>query len=142
MDTRRAVRFNHGIHYGWHWRNVYRHRRKLAGGCDGLRLRHRRGATGHAHVSNRSHNGSQIGGHMKILTHILAGSAPVIALVMALQLDARDDQIAALILDRDTAQAKAINAGNDADFQRTRCDAFYDVVGDYIDVTNQLKALD
>ena len=45
---------------------------------------------------------------MKILTHILAGSAPVIALVMALQLDARDDQIAALILDRDTAQAKAI----------------------------------
>ena len=77
---------------------------------------------------------------MKILTHILAGSAPVIALVMALQLDARDDQIAALILDRDTAQAKAINARNDADFQRTRCDAFYDVVGDYVDVTNQLKA--
>ena len=36
---------------------------------------------------------------MKILTYILAGSAPVIALVMALQLDARDDQIAALILD-------------------------------------------
>ena len=67
---------------------------------------------------------------MKILTHILAGSAPVIALVMALQ----------LILDRDTAQAKAINARNDADFQRTRCDAFYDVVGDYVDVTNQLKA--
>ena len=78
---------------------------------------------------------------MKILTYILAGSAPVIALVMALQLDARDDQIAALILDRDTAQAKAINARNDADFQRTRCDAFYDVVGDYVDVTNQLKAL-
>ena len=76
---------------------------------------------------------------MKILTHILAGSAPVIALVMALQLDARDDQIDALILDRDTAQAKAINARNDADFQRTRCDAFYDVVGDYIDVTNQLR---
>ena len=78
---------------------------------------------------------------MKILTHILAGSAPVIALVMALQLDARDDQIAALILDRDTAQAKAINARNDADLQRTLCDAFYDVGGDYVDVTNQLKAL-
>ena len=77
---------------------------------------------------------------MKILTHILAGSAPVIALVMALQLDARDDQIARLTLDRDTAQAKAINARNDADFQRTRCDAVYDVVGDYVDVTNQLKA--
>ena len=79
---------------------------------------------------------------MKILTSILAGSAPVIALVMALQLDARDRQIAALILDRDTAQAKAINAGNDAAFQRTRCDAFYDVVGDYIDVSNMIKALD
>ena len=82
---------------------------------------------------------------MKILTYILAGSAPLfatLALVMALQLDARDNQIAALTLDRDTAQAKAINARNDADFQRTRWDAFYDVVGDYIDVTNQLKALD
>ena len=82
---------------------------------------------------------------MKILTYILAGSAPLfatLALIMALQLDARDNQIAALILDRDTAQAKAINARNHADFQRTRCDAFYDVVGDYIDVTNQLKALD
>ena len=78
---------------------------------------------------------------MKILTHILAGSAPVIALVMALQLDARDDQIARLTLDRDTAQAKAINARNDATFQRDRCDAFYDVVGDYIDVTKQLDAL-
>ena len=76
---------------------------------------------------------------MKILPHILAGLAPVIALVMALQLDARDDQIAALILDRDTAQAKAINARNDAIFQRTRCDAFYDVVGDYIDVTNMIN---
>ena len=79
---------------------------------------------------------------MKILTNVLAGLAPVIALVMALQLDARDDQIARLTLDRDTAQATAINAQNDADFQRTRCDAFYDVVGDYIDVSNQLKALD
>ena len=78
---------------------------------------------------------------MKILTYILAGSAPVIALVMALQLDAQADQIAALTLDRDTAQAKAINARNDATFQRDRCDAFYDVVGDYVDVTNQLKAL-
>ena len=78
---------------------------------------------------------------MKILTYILAGSAPVIALVMALQLDAQADQIAALTLDRDTAQAKAINARNDADFQRTQCDALYDVVGDYVDVTNQLKAL-
>ena len=58
---------------------------------------------------------------MKILTHILAGSAPVIALVMALQLE----------------DAKASAA-----FERERCDAFHDVVGDYIDVSNQLKALD
>ena len=58
MDTRRAVRFDHGIHHGWHWRDVYCHRRKLAGGCDGLRLRDHRGATGRAYVSNRSHNGS------------------------------------------------------------------------------------
>ena len=77
---------------------------------------------------------------MKILTYILAGSAPVIALVMALQLDARDDQIAKLTLDRATAQAKAIHARTDAAFQRTRCEAVYDVVGDYVDVTNQLKA--
>ena len=56
---------------------------------------------------------------MKILTHTLAGLAPVIALVMALQLD----------------EAKA-----DAAFERERCDAFYDVVGDYIDATNQLEA--
>ena len=48
---------------------------------------------------------------MKILTHILAGSAPVIALVMALQLE----------------DAKAAAA-----FERERCDAFHDVVDDYI----------
>ena len=77
---------------------------------------------------------------MKILTHILAGSAPVIALVMALQLDARDDQIAALADQIDTLTLDRDTARNDADFQRTRCDAFYDVVGDYVDVTNQLKA--
>ena len=58
MDTRRTVRFADGIRHGWHWRNVYHHRRKLAGGCDGLRLRHYRGATCRAHVFNRSHNGS------------------------------------------------------------------------------------
>jgi len=48
---------------------------------------------------------------MKILTHILAGSAPVIALVMALQLE----------------DAKASAA-----FERERCDAFHAVVDDYI----------
>lgn len=76
---------------------------------------------------------------MKILTYILAGLAPVIALVMALQLDAQEDLISAqkdyiskLNAARDAALA-------DADFERTRCDAFYDVVGDYIDVTKQIK---
>ena len=58
MGARCAVRFNHGIHDGWHWLDVYHHRRKLARGCDGLRLRYHRGATGRAHVFNRSHNGS------------------------------------------------------------------------------------
>ena len=79
---------------------------------------------------------------MKILTHILAGSAPVIALVMALQLDARDDQIARLTDNVSYWKDASINHSNNATFQRERCDAFYDVVGDYIDVTNQLKALD
>ena len=31
----------------------------------------------------------------------------------------------------------SINHSNNATFQRERCDAFYDVVGDYIDVTNR-----
>ena len=78
---------------------------------------------------------------MKILTYILAGSAPVIALVMALQLDAQADLISAqkdYISKLNVARDAALS---DADFQSTRCDAFYDVVGDYIDVTNQLKAL-
>ena len=77
---------------------------------------------------------------MKILTHILAGSAPVIALVMALQLDARDDQIARLTDNVSYWKDASINHSNNATFQRDRCDAFYDVVGDYIDATNQLKA--
>ena len=58
MDTRRAVRVTDGIRYGWHWLDVYHHRRELARGRDGLRLRDYRGATGRAHVFNRSHNGS------------------------------------------------------------------------------------
>ena len=78
---------------------------------------------------------------MKILTYILAGSAPVIALVMALQLDAQADLISAqkdYISKLNVARDAALS---DADFQRTRCEAFYDVVGDYIDVTKQLDAL-
>lgn len=49
-------------------------------------------------------------------------------------LDAKDRRIDALEVAREEAQSNA-------DFQRVRCDAFYDVVGDYVDVTNQLKAL-
>ena len=60
MDTRRAVRFADGIRHGRHGGNVYRHRRKLARGRDGLRLRDDRGATGRAHVFNCSHNGPQM----------------------------------------------------------------------------------
>ena len=79
---------------------------------------------------------------MKILTHILAGSAPVIALVMALQLDAKDSHIERLEENVGYWKEASINHSNNATFQRERCDAFYDVVGDYIDVTNQIKALD
>jgi len=78
---------------------------------------------------------------MKILTYILAGSAPVIALVMALQLDAQADLISAQKDYISKLNAARDAALSDADFQRTRCDAFYDVVGDYIDVTKQLDAL-
>ena len=75
---------------------------------------------------------------MKILTYILAGSAPVIALVMALQLDAQADLISAqkdYISKLNVARDAALS---DADFQRTRGDALYDVVAEYIDVTMQL----
>ena len=60
MDTRRAVRFADGFCYGWHWLNVYHHGWKLVSGCDGLRLRDHRGATGRAHVFNCSYNGPQM----------------------------------------------------------------------------------
>ena len=56
-------------------------------------------------------------------------------------LDAKDRRIDALTQAVDHHQAQAINARNDATFQRDRCDAFYDVVGDYIDTTNQIKQL-
>ena len=77
---------------------------------------------------------------MKYLSYILAGVFMVATGVQTLYihdtnvlLDAKDRRIAALDAGHDAAR-------NDADFQRVRCDAFYDVVGDYIDVTNQLKA--
>ena len=85
---------------------------------------------------------------MKYLSYILAGVFMVATGVQTLYihdtnvlLDAKDRRIDALTQAVDHHQAQAINARNDADFRRTRCDAFYDVVGDYIDVTKQLDAL-
>ena len=85
---------------------------------------------------------------MKYLSYILAGVFMVATGVQTLYihdtnvlLDAKDRRIDALTQAVDHHQAQAINARNDADFQRTRCDAFYDVVGDYIDVSKQLDAL-
>ena len=79
---------------------------------------------------------------MKYLSYILAGVFMVATGVQTLYihdtnvlLDAKDRSIAAPDAAHDAARS-------DADFQRVRCDAFYDVVGDYIDVTNQIKALD
>ncbi|MEC7608998.1 MAG: hypothetical protein VX964_02395 [Verrucomicrobiota bacterium] len=79
---------------------------------------------------------------MQYLSYILAGIFMVATAVQTVYihdtnvlLDAKDRRIAALDAAHDAAQS-------DADFQRVRCDAFYDVVGDYIDVTNQIKALD
>ena len=78
---------------------------------------------------------------MKYLSYILAGVFMVATGVQTLYihdtnvlLDAKDRRIAALDVAHDAARS-------DADFQRVRCDAFYDVVGDYIDVTKQLDAL-
>jgi len=55
-------------------------------------------------------------------------------------LDAKDSYIARLNDNVSYWKETSINHSNSAAFQRERCDAFYDVVGDYIDVTNQLKA--
>jgi len=84
---------------------------------------------------------------MNYLSNILAGVSLVTVAIMAVYindtdalLDAKDRRIDALTQAVDHHQAQAINARNDADFQRVRCDAFYDVVGDYIDVTKQIGA--
>ena len=84
---------------------------------------------------------------MNYLSNILAGVSLVTVAIMAVYindtdalLDAKDRRIDALTKAVDHHQAQAINARNDADFQRVRCDAFYDVVGDYIDVTKQIGA--
>jgi len=86
---------------------------------------------------------------MRYLPYILTG---VFMVATALQtvyihdtnvmLDAKDARIERLTQSVDYWQEASINNSNNATFQRERCDAFYDVVGDYIDVTNQIKALD
>ena len=86
---------------------------------------------------------------MRYLPYILTG---VFMVATALQtvyihetnvmLDAKDARIERLTQSVDYWQASSINNSNSATFQRERCDAFYDVVGDYIDVTNELKALE
>ena len=55
-------------------------------------------------------------------------------------LDAKDSYIARLNENVSYWKDSSINHSNNATFQRERCDAFYDVVGDYIEVTNELKA--
>ena len=55
-------------------------------------------------------------------------------------LDAKDSYIARLNENVSYWKDSSINHSNNATFQRERCDAFYDVVGDYIEITNELKA--
>ena len=66
---------------------------------------------------------------MQYLSHILAGISLMAVAILTLHihdtnvlLDAKDARIARL------------------DTQAVQCDRLYDVVGDYVDVTNQLKA--
>ena len=84
---------------------------------------------------------------MQYLSHILAGVSLTAVAIMTLYihdtnvlLDAKDARIARLTDNVSYWQEASINNSNSATFQRERCDAFYDVVGDYIDVTNELKA--
>ena len=86
---------------------------------------------------------------MKYLSDILAGVSLTAVAIMTLYihdtnvlLDAKDARIARLTDNVSYWQEASINNSNNATFQRERCDAFYDVVGDYIDVTNMIKALD
>ena len=55
-------------------------------------------------------------------------------------LDAKDSYIARLNENVSYWKDSSINHSNNSTFQRERCDAFYDVVGDYVEVTNMLKA--
>ena len=84
---------------------------------------------------------------MQYLSHILAGVSLMAVAILTLHihdtnvlLDAKDARIARLTDNVSYWKDASINHSNNATFQRDRCDAFYDVVGDYIDATNQLKA--
>ena len=84
---------------------------------------------------------------MKHLSDILAGVSLVAVAILTLHmhdtnvlLDAKDARIARLTDNVSYWKDASINHSNNATFQRERCDAFYDVVGDYIDVTNEIKA--
>ena len=57
-------------------------------------------------------------------------------------LDAKNNHIERLEDNVGYWKETSIENSNSAAFQRERCDAFYDVVGDYVNVTNQIKALD
>ena len=87
-------------------------------------------------------NGKEFAFYLLMMLFITATSIQAIYIHdTGVLLDAKDGRIAALEMAVDHHQAQSINHSNDAAFQRERCDAFYDVVGDYIDVTNQIKAL-
>ena len=85
---------------------------------------------------------------MQYLSYILAGIFMVATGVQTLYihdtnvlLDAKDSHIERLEENVSYWKDSSINHSNNASFQRERCDAFYDVVGDYIDVTNEIKEL-
>ena len=84
---------------------------------------------------------------MRYLPYILTGVFMIATAILTIHahdtnvlLDAKDARIARLTDNVSYWKDASINHSNNATFQRDRCDAFYDVVGDYIDVTNQLKA--
>ncbi len=86
---------------------------------------------------------------MRYLPYILTGVFMVATAIQTIYihdtnvlLEAKDSHIERLEETVSYWKDSSINHSNNATFQRERCDAFYDVVGDYIDVTNQLKALD
>ena len=84
---------------------------------------------------------------MRYLPYILTGVFMTATAVQTIYihdtnvlLDAKDSYIARLNENVSYWKDSSINHSNNATFQRERCDAFYDVVGDYIEVTNELKA--